>query len=189
MRPAARNSGRSQDIPTACHQRELQSRRGADRLGKHGRYDQAVGCGQRRGTQDAQRTYSDVNSVSFSPDGARIASASEDGTIKLWDATSGEELRTLKGHTDRSQQRELQPRRGADRLGEQVTVRSSCGMRRAARNSGRSKDIRQCHQRELQPRRGADRLGERSNNDQVVGCVERRGTQDAQRTYGLCHSA
>lgn len=34
----------------------------------------------------------------FSPDGSRIASASYDRTIKLWDAATGEELRTLFGH-------------------------------------------------------------------------------------------
>jgi len=43
-----------------------------------------------------------VNSVSFSPDGTRIASGageySKPGEIKLWDASTGEELRTLKGH-------------------------------------------------------------------------------------------
>jgi WD40 repeat protein len=40
-----------------------------------------------------------VRSVAFSRDGKRLASASVDGTVKLWDAVSGDELRTLKGHT------------------------------------------------------------------------------------------
>ncbi|MFT5326598.1 MAG: serine/threonine protein kinase, partial [Planctomycetaceae bacterium] len=40
-----------------------------------------------------------VRSVSFSPDGTRIASGSTDRTIRLWDALTGEELNSLKGHT------------------------------------------------------------------------------------------
>jgi WD40 repeat protein/serine/threonine protein kinase len=40
-----------------------------------------------------------VNSVSFSPDGCRLASAGKDKTVRVWDAATGQELLTLKGHT------------------------------------------------------------------------------------------
>ena len=34
-----------------------------------------------------------------SPDGAVVVSASDDDTLKLWDAATGTELRTLAGHS------------------------------------------------------------------------------------------
>ncbi|QZZ23191.1 hypothetical protein J5X98_13130 [Leptothermofonsia sichuanensis E412] len=41
-----------------------------------------------------------VNSVSFSPDGQLLASASDDGTVRLWRA-NGQWLKSLQGHGDR----------------------------------------------------------------------------------------
>jgi dipeptidyl aminopeptidase/acylaminoacyl peptidase len=40
-----------------------------------------------------------VLSVSFSPDGKRIVSAGDDQTIRIWDATTGDEELTLVGHS------------------------------------------------------------------------------------------
>ena len=37
--------------------------------------------------------------MAFSPDGQRLASASVDETVKVWDAATGQETLTLKGHT------------------------------------------------------------------------------------------
>jgi hypothetical protein len=39
-----------------------------------------------------------VLSAAFSPDGARIVTASLDGTARLWDATSGQKIIALRGH-------------------------------------------------------------------------------------------
>jgi WD40 repeat protein len=41
-----------------------------------------------------------VRSVSYSPDGKTLASASGDNMVKLWDVVTGKELNTLKGHQD-----------------------------------------------------------------------------------------
>ncbi|MBQ2387231.1 MAG: hypothetical protein II300_08135, partial [Bacteroidales bacterium] len=41
-----------------------------------------------------------VNSVAYSPDGTKIISGSDDGTIKIWDANTGKYLKTLEGHSD-----------------------------------------------------------------------------------------
>ncbi|MDW8122985.1 MAG: hypothetical protein RMK62_11815, partial [Armatimonadota bacterium] len=42
----------------------------------------------------------DVNSVSFSPDGTRIASGSDDNTVRLWEVATGRQVKRMEGHTD-----------------------------------------------------------------------------------------
>ncbi|HEX6523056.1 MAG TPA: pentapeptide repeat-containing protein [Streptosporangiaceae bacterium] len=41
-----------------------------------------------------------VQSVAYHPDGTRLATAGDDGTVRIWDAVTGEHLHTLVGHTD-----------------------------------------------------------------------------------------
>jgi WD40 repeat protein len=41
-----------------------------------------------------------VAGVAWSPDGRYLASVSTDATVRLWDASTGKELRVLKGHSD-----------------------------------------------------------------------------------------
>ncbi len=37
--------------------------------------------------------------MAISPDGKRIVCGSQDDTVKVWDADTGSEIRTLMGHT------------------------------------------------------------------------------------------
>lgn len=41
-----------------------------------------------------------LRSVAFSPDGKHIASASDKGTVKIWNATTGQEVRSLQAHAE-----------------------------------------------------------------------------------------
>jgi hypothetical protein len=66
-------------------------------------YFYLVGFAQPRAAPEIvlQLGHSDpVAAVAFSPDGKTLASGSQDNTIKLWEAATGQLIRTLSGHTD-----------------------------------------------------------------------------------------
>jgi WD40 repeat protein len=45
-----------------------------------------------------QASGGDLQDLTFSPDGLRLATAGDAGTITLWDAHSGQEVFKLRGH-------------------------------------------------------------------------------------------
>jgi len=50
---------------------------------------------------DLERAHQGVNSVDWSPDEAKLVTASLDGTGRIWDAQNGQELFRLEGHAGR----------------------------------------------------------------------------------------
>ena len=84
----------------------------------------------------------EVTSVSWSPDGTRLATGSWDGTAKVWDAASGRERLTLRGHTGRGLVRVLVAGRDAAGDRESRMARRGCGTRPAAGSCSPSRGIR-----------------------------------------------
>ena len=73
-----------------------------------------------------------VSSVAFSPDGKRIASASQDQTVRIWDAASGKPVAVLQGHTSHVVAGHFQPGWHACAFPAHTTARCGCGTRPAA---------------------------------------------------------
>ena len=113
-----------------------------------------------------------VHCVAWSPDGARIASGSDDKTVRIWDAATGKEMAIAARLSRRGLVGGLQPRRQARRgrllvgfrLGEDVRSRSrgtprplTAGARRKRFSDARSSDNPHLRSRSAALRGPADR--------------------------------
>ena len=79
-----------------------------------------------------------VSSVAFSPDGTRLASASQDQTVRVWDAASGKSVAELRGHTSHVTRAIFSPDTRAW-FPPRLTAHCACGTRPAANRSPCSK--------------------------------------------------
>jgi hypothetical protein len=77
-----------------------------------------------------------VFSAAFSPDGKRIVTGSGDGTARVWDAATGEQIQALEGPRGRVTARRSAPTANVSSLLSQMTRRRDCGTPRRASKSG-----------------------------------------------------
>ena len=83
-----------------CHQRGVQPRRQTHRQRQLGQDGEGVGRGRRaRKSSPSRGTPARSTAWRSAPTANASSAAADDQTVKVWDATTGQELLTLKGHT------------------------------------------------------------------------------------------
>ena len=168
-----------------CHERGVQPRRQAARLRRLGRDGEGVGRRDRPGNPHPQgahravsRAWRSAPTASGSPPPAAI------GTVKVWDAATGQETLTLKGHTGAVDERGVQPGRQAARLRQSrirtVKVWDAATGQETLTLKGHTAAVTE---RGVQPGRPAARLRKSGWDGEGVGRRDRAGNPHPQGAH------
>ena len=126
-----------------------------------------------------------VTSAAYSPDGTQIVTASDDQTARIWDAATGQEVRTLSGHTDRVNSAAYSPDGKHDRHRQCRRDRPHLGRRHGAGSAHPQRPHRRGQVGGLQSGRQADRHRQCRPDRPHLGRGHGAGSAHPQRPHRL----